>query len=236
MDVAARQNISVEIAKQRLIEAGRILEANGQADHTKGHISVRCPDNPEHFYMKPHSLGFAEMTMENLVLCDMDGEKIGGGGRRHSEVYIHSEILKARPDVNSVVHTHSTHSVALSATGQPLLPISQPSVHFAEGVPYYTDTIELIRSQEKGAALANTLGDKRAVLLRNHGVAVVGASVEEATLLTLMLDDACKIQLLAQAVGIGETFGQEIIERLRKSMLPTEHFFINFDYLLRKLQ
>jgi L-fuculose-phosphate aldolase len=177
------------------------------------------------------------MTLENIVVCDLEGEKVGGGGRRHSEVYIHSEIYKARPDVNSVLHSHPVHAVALSATGRPLLPISQPSVVFNDGVPYYTDTIELIRGQDKGAALARSLGACRAVLLRNHGVAVVGASLEETTMLAIMLEDACRIQLAAQAAGgIGEMFAAESIERLQKSMLPTEHYFINFDYLLRKLK
>jgi len=223
-------------AKKRLIEAGRILEVNGQSDFTKGHVSVRVPGDPDHFFMKPHSMGFDEMTLENIVICNMDGDKVGGGGRRHSEVYIHSEIYKARPDVNSVIHTHSVNVVALSATGQQVLPVSQPAVVFAQGVPYYTDTIELIRQADKGAALAKALGKHRAVLLRNHGVAVVGESLEEATMLTIMLDEACKIQLQAQASGgIGEMFSEEIVERLRKSMLPTEHYAINFNYLARKL-
>jgi L-fuculose-phosphate aldolase len=65
---------------------------------------------------------------------------------------------------------------------------------------------------------------------------VVGESLEEATLLTIMLDEACEIQLAAQSAGgIGEMFSAEIVERLRKSMLPTEHYFINFNYLARKL-
>jgi ribulose-5-phosphate 4-epimerase/fuculose-1-phosphate aldolase len=236
MGAGIQERTAVEKVMQRLIDGGRVLEANGQGDFTKGHISVRVPGDPLHFFMKPHSVGFDEMTLENIVVCNLDGEKVSGGGRRHSEVYIHSEILKARPDVNSVIHSHPVNAVALSATGKPVLPISQPSVVFYEGVPYYTDTIELIRSQDKGAALARSLGKCRAVLLRNHGVAVVGASIEESTMLALMLDDACRIQLAAQAAGgIGEMFSPEIVERLQKSMLPTEHYFINFDYLLRKL-
>jgi L-ribulose-5-phosphate 4-epimerase len=225
-----------EQAKQRLIDAGRILEANGLGDFTKGHISVRAPQDAGLFFMKPHSRGFDEMTLENIVVCNMDGDKVGGSGRRHSEVFIHSEIFKARPDVMSVVHTHSNHAVALSATGRPVLPISQPAVAFYDGVPYYNDTIELIRSSDKGAALAKSLGHCRAVLLRNHGVAVVGASVEETTMLSIMLNDACEIQLAAQAAGgIGDMFNRDSIERLQKSMQPTEHYFINFDFLLRKL-
>jgi L-fuculose-phosphate aldolase len=102
--------------------------------------------------MKPHSYGFDEITMENIVVCNLDGEKVSGGGRRHSEVYIHSEIYKARPDVNSVIHAHPTYAVALSATGHAVRPISQPGSAFKDGVPYFTESITLIRSKDLGPA------------------------------------------------------------------------------------
>lgn len=223
--------------RQKLIDAGRIIEAQGQGDLTRGHISVRVPGDPTHFFMKPHSRGFDEITMENIVVCNLEGEKVAGGGRKHSEVYIHSEIFKARPDVNSVIHTHPNHAVALSATGKPLLPISQPGVTFYDGVPYFSDTPELIRSQEKGAALARALGPHKAVLMRNHGVSVVGASIEESTILAITLETACQIQLLAMAGGgIGPQFPPEIIQRLYKEMSNQEQFAINFEFLRRKLR
>ena len=223
--------------QQRLIDSGRILEANGLADMTQGHVSVRMPSDVNKFYMKPHSWGFSEITLENMVICDLEGEKIGGGGRRHSEVYIHSEIYKVRPDVQSVIHCHPVHAVAFSSTGKKLLPISQPSCKFyGDHLPVYTDTIELIRNQEKGAGVAKVLGQNKAALMRNHGVVVVGGSVEESTMLALALEEACRIQLLAEAGGgVGELFDNATIERLYKTLQPTEMYAINFDYLLRKL-
>lgn len=223
--------------KQKLIDAGRILEAQGHGDLTQGHVSVRVPSDPAHFLMKPHSRGFDEITLENMVVCNLEGVKVGGGGRRHSEVFIHSEIYKARPDVNSVIHTHPIYAVALSATGQKLLPISQAGVTFYDGLPYFTETIELIRSQDKGAALAQALGGCKAVLLRNHGVAVVGATIEEATILTITLENACQIQLAAMAGGgIGQMFAPEQIQSLYKAMSHGEQYAINFEYLRRKLR
>ena len=79
--------MTVEEAKQRLIDAGRILEAEGQGDLTRGHVSVRVPGDAARFFMKPHSFGFDEITMENIVVCDLEGEKVGGGGRRHRGVH-----------------------------------------------------------------------------------------------------------------------------------------------------
>lgn len=227
--------MSVEEAKQKLVDAGRILEAEGQGDLTRGHISVRLPGDSSRFFMKPHSYGFDEITMDNIVICDLEGEKVGGGGRRHSEVFIHSEIFKARPDVTSVIHSHPINAVALSATGRPLQPISQPGVAFADGVPYYTDTIDLIRTQEMGAGVARALGRRKAVMMRNHGVAVVGASIEESVILAIMLDNACRIQLLAQAAGgIGEMFDPEYIRRLHDNITRPDQYVINFEYLRRK--
>jgi ribulose-5-phosphate 4-epimerase/fuculose-1-phosphate aldolase len=229
--------MTADEARQKLIDAGRILEAAGQGDLTRGHVSVRVPDDPTHFYMKPHSFGFDEITPENIVICNLEGEKVGGGGRRHSEVYIHSEIFKARPDVMSVIHAHPTYAVAWSATGKPLQPISQPGITFADGVPYFTDTVDLIRSSSMGAGVAAALGPHKAVLMRNHGVAVVGASLEESTVLTIWLDNAAQIQLLADAAGgAGPMFESDSIQRLHDNVTRPEQYVINFEYLRRRVR
>jgi ribulose-5-phosphate 4-epimerase/fuculose-1-phosphate aldolase len=222
--------------QQRLIEAGLIIDHFDLGDLTRGHVSIRLPDDPTHFYMKPHSFGFDEITPENMVLCNLDGEKVGGTGRRHSEVYIHSEIYKMRPDVNSVIHAHPTHAVAFSATGKAMQPISQPSVAFADGLPYFDEAIDLIRTPSLGLGVATALGKSKAVLMRNHGVAVVGASVDEATILTIMLENACQIQLAAMAAGVGETFTEEKIQKLHHDITRPEQYTINFDYLIRKIK
>ncbi len=223
--------------RRRLVDAGSILDAAEQGDLTRGHVSVRVPGDALHFYMKPHSQGLDEITPENIVVCNLEGEKVGGGGRRHSEVFIHSEIYKLRPDVMSVIHTHPTHAVALSATGKPLLPISQPAVAFSDGVPYFTDTIDLIRTPEMGAAVALALGPHKALFLRNHGVAVVGASLDESTVLALLLEQACRIQLLAMAAGgVGPMFDEASIARLHHNITRPEQYTVNFEYLRRKAQ
>ncbi len=227
--------MTLDEAKQKIIDAGLILEAEGQGDLTRGHVSMRVPGDPSLFIMKPHSYGFDEITMENIVLCNLDGEKVGGGGRRHSEVFIHSEIFKVRPDVMSVIHSHPTHAVALSATGKQLQPISQPAAAFCDGLPYYNDTINLIRSKELGTGVAKALGSCKAVLMRNHGVALVGKTVEESTILAIMLDNACKIQLLAEAAGgIGEIFPAAVIKALHDAITQAEQYTINFEFLRRK--
>jgi L-ribulose-5-phosphate 4-epimerase len=227
--------MTVDQAKRKLIDAGRILEGGGLGDLTRGHVSIRMPDDSTRFLMKPHSYGFDEITEENIVVCNLEGDKIGGGGRRHSEVFIHSEIFKARSDINSVVHAHPRHAVALSATGKKLQMISQQACTFADGLPYYTDTMYLIRTQEMGAGVARALGQSKATLMRNHGVAVAGRTIEEAVVLTLALEEACNIQLLAQAAGgVGELFSDDEVKRLHDAITREEQFIMNFDFLARK--
>ena len=224
--------MTLDEAKRKLIDAGKILEDAGQGDLTRGHVSIRMPGDPSLFLMKPHSHGFDEITPENIVVCNLEGEKVDGQGKRHSEVFIHSEIYRVRPDVNSVIHSHPTHAVALSATGRPLRPISQPAVAFADGLPYYTDTINLIRSQEMGRGVAQALGACKAVLMRNHGVALAGKTVEEATILAIMLDNACQIQLLAEAAGgIGQEFSSQEVEKLHFDITRPAQYEVNFEYL-----
>jgi L-fuculose-phosphate aldolase len=221
--------------KEQLIWAGKILVAEGQDDFTRGHISVRVPDNPLQFFMKPHSVGLDEITTENILTIDLDGNVVAGNARRHSEVYIHSEIYKLRRDVHCVVHTHPPNCVALSATGRPMRCYSQPSALFHQALGIYTDTINLIRSPETGAGVAKALGPHRAVLLKNHGVVAVGASMAEAVVSVIMLENAAMVQLTAEAAGDpAPEFPADDIEKLKRDIGLPEQFAINFEYLVRR--
>jgi L-fuculose-phosphate aldolase len=221
--------------KQQMIVAGKVLVMQGQDDFTRGHISMRLPDNPSLFFMKPHSLGLDEITMANILTIDLEGNVVAGTARRHSEVYIHSEILKARADVNCVIHTHPPYSVALSATGRPIRCYSQPSALFCDALGVYTDTINLIRTHAMGAGVAKALGPHRAVLLKNHGVVVTGKDIAETVIGTIMLENAAMVQMLAEAAGDpAPEFPRADIEKLKRDISQPEQFKVNFDYLARR--
>jgi L-fuculose-phosphate aldolase len=223
--------------KEKMIMAGKVLVAEGQDDFTRGHISVRLPDNPLLFFMKPHSLGLDEITKENILTIDLEGEVVAGGSRRHSEVYIHSEIYKARPDVHCVLHTHPPYSIALSSSARSIKPYSQPSAMFYEALGLYTDTINLIRTHEMGAGVAKALGPHRAVLLKNHGVVVAASSVEEVVISVIMLENAAMIQMITEAAGgAAPEFPRADIEQLKHDISRPEQFAINFDYLARRIK
>src|ERR1700722_7851731 len=233
----SRENVSHRAIKERLIVAGKVLVSQGQDDFTRGHISFRLPDDPGLFFMKPHSIGLDEITMANILTIDLEGNVTAGAARRHSEVYIHSEILKVRPDVNCVIHTHPTYSVALSATGRTLKCYSQPGALFYEALGTYTDTIALIRSHALGAGVARALGSGRGVMLKNHGVVVTGASIDEAVIGTIMLENGAMVQMLAEAAGDpAPEFPRADIEKLKHEVSRPDQFKINFDYLVRRVK
>jgi L-fuculose-phosphate aldolase len=231
-----RQTKQCRELKQKLIVAGKVLVAQGQGDFTRGHISVRLPDDPKLFYMKPHSVGLDEITMANILTIDLEGNVVAGKARRHSEVYIHSEILKARPDVNCVIHAHPPYSVAVSASGHPVKAYSQPGALFHGAVGTYTDIIALIRTNAMGAGVAKALGPHRAAFLKNHGTAVAGKSIEETVISAIMLENAAMIQMIVEAAGDpAPEFSRDDIEKLKREMSAPEQFAINFDYLARKV-
>src|SRR6516225_1663502 len=233
----ARDHASHRASKQQLIVAGKVLVAEGQDDFTRGHISLRLPDDPNLFFMKAHSIGLDEITMQNILTIDLEGNVVTGTARRHSEVYIHSEIFKARPDVNCIIHTHPTYSIALSATGRGLKCYSQPGALFYQALGTYDDTINLIRTHAMGAGVARALGDGRAVLLKNHGVVVTGATIAEAVIGTIMLENGAMVQLLVEAAGDpAPEFSRADIEKLKADISQPEQFTINFDYLVRRIK
>ena len=186
--------------KELLAYGCKVLAFAGQTDGIWGHVSLRLPQE-KLFLMKPAGLGLEEVTADDMITVNLDGEKVGGERKIHSEVPIHSEILRARPDVNCVVHTHPTAPIVFSALDLPLLPLSNESCIFYEELPVYCATSDLIREQSRGQELAQCLGDKRAVLLRNHGIVTAGGTVGEAILWALFLDKACQRQLLALQCG-----------------------------------
>jgi L-fuculose-phosphate aldolase len=221
--------------KDKLIWAGKVLVNEGQDDFTRGHISFRLPDKADNFLMKPHSFGLDEITTDNLLTIDLDGKVVAGTSRRHSEVFIHSEIFKARPDVNCVLHTHPPYATALSATKNPIKPWSQPGALFQNDVGLYTDTINLIRTTEMGAGVAKALGSCRAVLLKNHGVVMTGATIEETVIGVIMLENAAMIQMAVEAAGNpAPDFPASDLAQLKHDISRPDQFAINFDYLVRR--
>src|SRR5688572_1436357 len=141
-----------------------------------GHISARLPG--DRFMIVRHS---APMNAgpDDFVVLDLDGKKVDGAGDAPGEYPIQLEIFRTRPDVNSVIHYHGMYSTAFTTSEETLRPIHLMGTLFHDGIPVYPDP-RLVSNRERGAALAKSLGPHRAVLMRAHGAAITGASVQEA--------------------------------------------------------
>ncbi len=222
--------------KRDLALACRILAAQGQGDAIFGHVSARLPGE-RRFWMKPAAMGLEEVAADDLILVDFDGAMLAGRRPRHEEYPIHAEIMRVRPDVLAVVHTHPRFSIALAARGSALRPVShEGSFFWPPGVPVFDAFTDLVRSPEQGRAVAMALGAARAIFLQNHGIAVPGTSVAEACYAAILLERAAEIQLLAQPAGhaaIAHT--PEAEARQKRAIWSAERIRAVFDYYARQL-
>lgn len=219
-----------------LARACRILEMEGHGDMTLGHLSLRDPDG-RGFWMKRNRAGLGEILgPDDFVLVDWDGKQIAGSGGRHSEWPIHSEILRVRPDIKVVAHTHPFHACVFSSSLEPLQPFTVDADYFLE-VPRHEDDVALITTKQEGAALASTLGQNFAVLMSNHGVTFCGTSVPHATCVGIFLEKACKAQLAGLSAGFRakSLSAATRVKRHGQIMTPI-HWEHSWNYFCRKLK
>ncbi len=214
--------------------ACRILAMRGHGDFTLGHVSARGPGDS--IYMKRSGLGLNEVTPDDVLAIDSTGIKLEGAGQVHREVVIHTELYRARPDVGSVVHTHPPHCIALGASDAGLTLLGHDAALFKDGIGVFDESADLITQPEQGLAVSRVLGSRRAVLLRNHGVVVVGKDIPWATISTLTLERAAYIQAIAVSFGSLRPMTLEMAERLHPDKYP-DHYMGNYwQYLIRELR
>lgn len=173
----------------------RVLAMEGLGDVALGHVSAREP-GADRFWMKAASVGLEEIGPDQLVLVDFDGNKLAGDLPRHGEYPLHAEVFRRRQDINAVVHVHPLHSTVFSALDEPLRPITHEGALFTPPIPRFTEITDLILTREQGDQVARTMGERDALLMRNHGVLVAGRTVDEACLKAIFLEKATGAQLL----------------------------------------
>jgi len=222
--------------RRRLTDACKILAMEGQGDAVWGHVTVRQP-GAETFLMKPAELGIEEVEPPDHLVVGLDGKVARGRLKRHSEVFIHSEVMRARSDVGAVVHTHPIYATAFSSLGVPLRPVTHEGSNFAPGdVPRFNETTDLIVTPQLGKAVARTLGDRNALFLVNHGIVTCGVTVEHAVVHALLLDIAARAQLLLpNATPRHWTSDAEVVVK-RDRIYSWANHAQRWPYLLRKLK
>ena len=215
--------------RQQIVTACRVLENAGQADMVWGHVSVRDQQG-RGLWLKGSNLGFDEVQERDVILLSWEGEVIEGTAGRHVEYPIHLEIMRLRPDVNAVVHTHPLYSVAFAATGRPLLALSHEACHFVPpDIARFLNTGDLIRTPQLGQDLAHCLGERNAVLIPHHGIVTVGTDLGKAVAAATHLERACQIALLT-GDGARPSSDEEALQKRERS---DRHLTMAWDYLAR---
>jgi ribulose-5-phosphate 4-epimerase/fuculose-1-phosphate aldolase len=193
---ASRQLVDDVVAASRILARHQVLDAYG-------HVSARSDKRPEHFIMS-RSRAPALVTAADLMEFDADSEPLPGDRRKgFIERYIHGEIYRTRPDVMAVVHSHSSSVIPFGVTGTKLRPISHMGGFLWTGAPVFEIRKEreendlLVRDRPLGKALASALGNCSCVLMRGHGMAVVGSSIQESVFRAIYTEMNARVQLQA---------------------------------------
>ncbi len=200
----------LEQIKKDLVTASHIVHEQGLVG-AFGHVSARIP-NTETFLFPPR-MSPALVRLDNLLVLDVEGHKLSGEGNPNTEFWIHARIYKARPDVQSVCHVHSPNCVAISSIGETVRPLHASGAILKDGVPVF-EPITLIRSRELGDAVAETLGNRGAMLLRGHGANVADRDVRRACVTALWMEEAADYQLRALSAGKPRYFTVQELEHM----------------------
>jgi ribulose-5-phosphate 4-epimerase/fuculose-1-phosphate aldolase len=237
----------IQELKNKVALGNRIVYHQGLADY-HGHVSARVPGTRK-FLIKPVLAPLGSITSKDIILVDIDEYKEvceenwakAGNVKKviklripPRETMIHASVYEARPDVNSVVHTHQPLATAFSIGGTPILPVYNQAAPFAPETPIFPSP-RLIYSVQDGVEICQALGDRGALLLKGHGVVVVGESVEQSTVNTIYLERAAQMQWVASCVGQPVPMPDRDIEVMKETTKARSyHAFAYFTSLLRE--
>lgn len=223
------------LKRKKLAQAIRTLAGGGVLTLTVGHAAWRLEDGRilmlGHAHKSYKTLD--SITEEEIIVIDSEGNVVEGNYETPGEVYIHTEIFKARPDVMSVVHGHPLMSEVFGIAGREIVPVDHRSAMFASGVPIM-DFAGQIDTVELGRECAQILGDRTAMLLRGHGQIVVGETLEDACANAFLLEDnAAKLYMALQLGGAKPLQSNEI--RRKKPTSVWAYYVKKFDPMFDKV-
>jgi L-ribulose-5-phosphate 4-epimerase len=195
---------AIKDVSERLVKSGRELYENGLVKGTSGNISAKIPD-ADSFLIKPSGARMKDLKPEELVLVDLQGNKIRGKRSVSLETPIHAAIYRARKDVQAVVHTHAPTATAFGIARTEILPLQVEVFMFLpNGVPVVP--FEPPGSEALAEAVQKRMAKCDAVILENHGIVTVGSTIEAACNLNEMVEEAAKIQLVAMTLAGRDAF------------------------------
>ena len=195
---------------ERLASGFRMFSHFGFDEGVAGHITFRDPEFENYFWVNPFGMHFDQICVSDLILVDREGEVVQGDRPVNTAAFaIHSRLHEARPDVNAAAHSHSMYGKSFSSMGRKLEPITQDSCAFFEAHVLFDDFTGVVLETEEGDRIAEALGDKRAAILKNHGLLTTGETVDAALWGFLSMDRCCQSQMIAESVGQMERIPDE---------------------------
>jgi ribulose-5-phosphate 4-epimerase/fuculose-1-phosphate aldolase len=197
--------------KQRLAASFRLFSKCGFDEGVAGHITARDPELTDHFWVNPFAMHFSQIKVSDLILVNEQGEVVQGSQPVNAAAFaIHSQVHAARPDVVAAAHSHSVSGRAWSTLARKLDPLTQDACAFYDDHVVFDDYTGVVLDTEEGKKIAHALGDRKAAILRNHGLLTVGHSVDEAVWWFISMDRSCQVQLLAEAAGTPVVLDHEV--------------------------
>lgn len=196
--------------KQKLAAAFRLFGRFGFDEGVAGHITMRDPERLDHFWVNPMGVSFKQIRVSDLLLVDHEGNVVEGEGLLNGAAFtIHSRVHAARPDVIAAAHAHSVYGKSWSSLGRLLDPITQDSCAFYEDHALLGEFTGVVLDLDEGKRIGDALGDKKAIILQNHGLLTVGQSVEAAAWWYITMERSCQAQLMAEAAGTPKLISPE---------------------------
>lgn len=200
----------LETLKKHVCEGNLELPAQGLVTWTSGNLSARDPQTG-YIVIKPSGMRYEGMTPEDMVVVDIDGTVIEGNRGPSSDTASHLYVYRHRPDVSSVIHTHSDFATAWAATGQEI-PCALTAVADEFGGPVPCGGYATIGTEEIGQQIIEHIGDSPAILLKQHGVFTIGTTIEKAIKAAVMVEDIARTLTYAKMVGTIESLPQADID------------------------
>ena len=222
------------VLRQDLLSAFHIMDLYGHPSGLGAHLTARLP-GAEAFFFHIHNYGFGEVTPDHIHQADFELNVLTGDVDINPTLHIHTQIYKSRPDVVCVAHTHSKHVSALSAIRTNLAQVVQGAARFYQDCVLFDEDDGVALGKGPGDAIAGALGDKSAMVLKNHGLLTVGTSIPEAVILANSMEDIAEIQLLAMAAGPLDLQSDDGAVRTRQYLRSDKMIMRGWAYWMRKL-
>ncbi|OZD10372.1 class II aldolase/adducin family protein [Rhodococcus sp. 06-235-1A] len=188
--------------KQRLAAAFRLFSQCGFDEGVAGHITARDPEKTDHFWVNPFGMHFSMIKSSDLILVDHEGNIVEGNRPVNRAAFvIHSQVHAARPDVVAAAHAHSLYGKALSSLRMGLAPLTQDACAFYDDHAVFDDYTGVVAELEEGRRIGAALGQRKAIVLSNHGLLTVGRTVDSAAWWFITMERSSQAQLIAMAAG-----------------------------------